>query len=553
MYRYLFIFLICFSFELSAQTDDFDDWSQISVPEHVYQYSDNGVRRMPSKMGSKQNAALTCIGSPKVPVILVQFADRRFYASGKTEDEIVHSYNLFFNGKDNEEVYNVTHSRGSIQTYFKDQSLGAFTPEFEIIGPLTLDKSYTAYGYNSSYTKDSEIFAFYREALDKAVKEKNVDWSKFDNDSNGIVDMVFFIHAGWGENVVHSYDPDAIWAKESTTSLTVNVDESHSITFGCYGVCAEARPIKSSQINDDKLSGNYGTTGYNEANLRMDGIGVCIHELSHALGLPDFYDTNNVAFGMDFWSVMDYGEYGNSGFNPVGYTAYERDFMGWQELEVLTDTTILTIECFAKGGHGYKIINENNEDEYYVIENRQPYGWDDYFCRPCHGLMITHVDYDRSRWNGNYVNTDSKHQRMTIIAANDSYLGTNTYATAAQMKESLSGNLFPYTKPSQSLTNTTQPAAKVYAGEFMNKPIYDITENEDSTITVYYLKSKADFEKDFTDEISSMSDSDYLNIYDMRGIHICKCMRDELYKYAFNRGIYLVKFSNGKVRKILLK
>lgn len=552
MKKLLFAFFSLFSLFSFAQ-DNIEDWYLNERPEHVYEYAEGGIRRLPSKVGSKNSAPLKSVGTPKVPIILVQFADRPFYAAGKSSDEIRHSYDLFFNGKDNDEVCAVTNSRGSINRYFQDQSLGVFSPEFVIIGPITLDKGYAEYGRNNGSSKDSNINALYRESLSKAVRDQNVDWSIFDNDHNGTVDMVFFIHAGWGENTVSQYDPDAIWAKESTSRLQVTDDFGSTVTFSCYGVCAEARVKNSSQLNEDIESGNYGTTGYNPDNLRMDGIGVCIHELSHALGLPDFYDTRNVAFGMDLWSVMDYGEYGNNGYNPGGYNAYERDFMEWQPLVELTDTCILTIPCFADGGIGYKIVNEQNEDEYYVIENRQPKGWDDKVCGIGRGLQVTHVDYLASRWTSNSVNTDAQHQRMTIIAANNNYNGTNAANSAAEWKECLQGNLFPYILPSQSLTNTTSPMSEVYAGSTMNKPLYDITQNEDGTVTVYYLKSKAEYDKEFNDAIQSVAHDDNIDVYDMKGMHICRCKVDELYRISFHHGIYIVKFSDNTIHKVLLK
>lgn len=551
--RYIPVAILFSCLSVSAQQEEVVDWYQNNRPEHVHDYADGGVRRLPFKIGSRETAALSSIGSPKVPIVLVQFADRSFAASGKTDEEIVQSYSLFFNGLDNTEVKTRTNSRGSVKRYFMDQSLEQFSPEFEIIGPVTLDKGYAEYGRNNGSSKDVGMSSFYREALNKAVKDHQVDWSKFDNDKNNTVDMVFFIHAGWGENTVAEYDSDAIWAKESTTSLRVEVDETSSVVFGCYGVCAEARVRSKSQLIEDIASGNYGKTGYNPENLRMDGIGVCIHELSHALGLPDFYDTRSVAFGMDLWSVMDYGEYGNNGYTPGNYTAYERNFMGWQPLVELNDTSIINVKCFADGGIGYKIVNEANEDEYYVLENRQPQGWDEAVGKLGHGLMVTHVDYQAGRWSNNTVNTDPNHQCMTIIAANDNYNGTNAANSSEEWVNCLAGNLFPYVTPNQSLTDETSPAAKVYAGGLMHKPIYNITQEEDGSVTVYFLKSQEDYNKDLNDAICQLNKDTLVDIYDMNGVHICRCQPDEIYRQVYHHGIYLVKFPDGTVRKVLMK
>ncbi len=548
----LFILFALISLHSFAQDITDEDFLPLR-PEHIYEYSESGVRRLPSKIGSRSTAALACMGSPKVPVILVQFADRPFYAAGKTKTDIVNTYNLFFNGDSNDEVYKAIGSKGSVKTYFKDQSLDQFSPDFQIIGPVTLNKSYKYYGKNKDKTKDTGIREFYAEALTQSIDEFDIDWSVFDNNKDGRVDMVFFIHSGWGENTVIELDPDAIWAKESTTSLSVPKNDSTSVVFACYAVCAEARLKSSTQFEIDKMSGIYGPTCYNPDNLKVDGIGVCVHELSHALGLPDFYDTNNEAFGMDIWSIMDYGEYANNGYTPGNYDAYERDFMGWQSLVELTDTCILVLPCFEDGGVGYKIVNEANEDEYYIIENRQPKGWDEKLCKKGRGLQVTHVDYNAASWNNNSVNTRKEHQRMTIIAANNNYTGTNVSPDNDTYYKCLEGNLFPYILPSQSLTSATIPAQYVYAGTYMNKPIYDITQNEDGTITLYYLKAKEEYDKEFETSIREADEYTKIDVYSLNGMHICTCLPNEVKNLTYLRGLYIFKFDNGKVHKVLFK
>lgn len=540
---------------VSSIMNDEDEGLFIGRPIHEDVYDESGIRRMPKKVGSRATAALPATGSPVIPVVLVEFSDRKFSAAGKTPEEIKATYELFFNSKDKAEVKAKINSYGSVSDYFNDQSNGAFTPQFVILGPFTLSKNYAYYGANSGETIDANLYSrFLPEAMNLAKNGATIDWDQFDNDKNGSVDMIFFIHAGWGENTVSTTDPDAIWAKEMTTPISVTDENGNKTTFATSAICAEARVKSNATYKADVTSGQFGTTGYNPDNLRVDGIGVCVHELSHALGLPDFYDTKYVAFGMDLWSIMDFGEYANNGYTPAGYNAYERDFMGWQTLEVLSDTTELTIACFAEGGKGYKIINDLNEDEYYVIENRQPKGWDTSLGKKGTGLQVTHVDYNSSAWESNKVNVVPNHQRMTIIAANNLYIGSTATSDTEVWNKTLAGNLFPYTTPYQSLTNTTSPASVAYAGGYMNKPLYDITRNEDGTITVYFLKSKAEF--DAQKEAVSIDEVDFtgmLDVYGLNGMHICRCTRDELHRISFRHGIYLIKNDQNAVKKVLLK
>ena len=91
MKHILFTLLLLSSLTIYAQ-DEVDSWYLNERPEHVYQYAEGGIRRLPFKVGTRESAALTCSGSPRVPVVLVQFADRPFHAAGNTDEEIIHSF-----------------------------------------------------------------------------------------------------------------------------------------------------------------------------------------------------------------------------------------------------------------------------------------------------------------------------------------------------------------------------------------------------------------------------------------------------------------------------
>ena len=94
--------------------------------------------------------------------------------------------------------------------------------------------------------------------------------------------------------------------------------------------------------------------------------------------------------------------------------------------------------------------------------------------------MVTHVDYDRSVWVNNRVNSDASHQCMTIIPANNMFKGGNTPGiTSTEWRQSLQGNLYPGITDNHELTDTSTPASVVFTGGYMGKPIYDIEETAD--------------------------------------------------------------------------
>ena len=292
-------------------------------------------------------------------------------------------------------------------------------------------------------------------------------WMQFDNNGDGKVDMCVIIYAGLGQNYTNSYgDKNTLWPQEMPVSYTIN-----GITLsGCSSSC-EMRPT--------------ATDGTVITSWQPDGIGVVVHELSHAIGLPDLYDTKNVAFGLDYWSVMDYGMYTRSSKYPIGYTAYEREFMGWQQTEVIEGPRTLQLSCFDQGGKGYKLINDANPNEYYILENKQAEGWDWGVCsNRGHGMLVFHVDYNAGAWTGNVVNTDPNHQRLTIIPANGKLIGSNNATGRDEWQTSLQGNPYPGITGNHELTNVSYPASRVFTGDYMNKPLVDIEESEDGIVTL---------------------------------------------------------------------
>lgn len=401
-------------------------------------------RQAARRIGSQATAPLPAIGSPKVPVVLVNFQDSTF-SVGNTPEEVNRYYDLYCNGTRDGVYYTGHNSYGSIRDYFEAQSDGQLKPEFVIIGPVQLDNPLATYGKNSGSTHDTGYTRFQREVISKATKLYEGEWSDFDNRGKGQVDMVFFIFAGCGENTVQT-NPDLIWPKEVKNLVTVTTDDGETIRFATSGCCPENRPV----WNSDRTQ---------VASAVPDGIGVMCHELSHALGLPDFYDTNYKAFGMDVWSLMDYGCYMQNGYCPVAYTAYERDFMGWRQMQEIKVSGTYTLSPIASAeGVGLKVLNPENEDEYYVLEARLASGWDSRLANYGRGLQVTHVDYNANSWNSNSVNVNASHQRMTIIAANNNYNGTNSNENP---RIAWNGNLYPF-EQNDSLTATSVPAATVF-------------------------------------------------------------------------------------------
>ncbi|MDE6559111.1 MAG: M6 family metalloprotease domain-containing protein [Muribaculaceae bacterium] len=399
------------------------------------------------------------IGSPRVPVILVQYKDVKFKDSNPKA-----TFENFF-------------AKGDVSafTYFKDQSRGQFTPQFDVYGPYTLSKNRRTYGGNDWEGYDKGVGKMVAEGCNGLNNQ--IDFSKYDNDGDGECDVVIVLYAGDGEASSSDWNAeDAIWPcqwglEESDYGKSLKLDNTKVDLFAVFN-----------ELNGANLS-------------KIDGIGTFCHEFSHCLGLPDFYDTQyGPHFGMANWSLMDYGSYNDDGYTPIGYSAYEKEFMGWLNIPEARENTAYTL---APLGQPYtedmavKLTNPRDPDEYYILEARKKDNWDEYM--PAEGLLITHFTYDASVWMGNTVN-DEDMQRATIIPADNSlkmdkeedpYYGETYYQVNEQ---DLLGDLWPY-KNATELTDSSVPAAKVNTGGYMGKPVTDIVRNDDGSVSFIAMKS----------------------------------------------------------------
>ncbi|MDO4723050.1 M6 family metalloprotease domain-containing protein [Porphyromonas circumdentaria] len=428
-------------------------------------------------------------GSPKGLVILVQYKDVKFQI--KEPQKAIHA-------QMNEKGYNKGKATGSALDYFSDQSHGQFTPIFDVFGPITLKRPMAYYGQKSYLSNDAHAPDMVKEACEQ-LSEQNIDFSQYDNDNDGVVDLVFIIYAGYSE--AQGGPSAAIWPH----AWTMTEAGYHDVKLGTIKV---DRYACTSELK--------GASG-----VFLDGIGTFCHEFTHCFGLPDFYDTAAIFtgnYGVGRWSLMDCGSYNNSSHTPAGYTSYERMFVGWLEPRQLTQPTLITLNPINTHNEACIIHSDANKDEYFLIENRQKNGWDSYL--PGNGLMITHVDYSRSAWETNSVNrtNSTTHPRFQIVAADNS----PSYNSEAD-------DLFPGPLNKTEFTDHSIPAATLHGGGYLGKPITGITE-KDQQITFSFMGGTVDTQRQPTREVAislgkgvlhlTMEQGQEVYIYDLAGQEI---------------------------------
>ena len=97
------------------------------------------ARRAPSRVTPGQDH-IAYTGKKKGLIILVEFSDMPF--------KDAHTPALYDQIANGENFTNDMGFRGSVRDYFRDQSYGRFTLDFDIEGPVRMPESYAYYGEN---------------------------------------------------------------------------------------------------------------------------------------------------------------------------------------------------------------------------------------------------------------------------------------------------------------------------------------------------------------------------------------------------------------------
>ena len=426
-------------------------------------------------------------GSPKALVILVEFQDVKF----KTSDPVAtFTHYLKGAGEDapeanNAYVTNVTKgmvNHGSVSQYFNDMSQGKFTPQFNIVGPVTVKKNSAYYGSNTGGTD-----ANFKEMIAEACKNvsTNVNFADYDQDNDGYIDLVYIIYAGYSESFGGN-SADCLWPKsgsatfnEPGTNNLLKLDGKQIYRYGINNELNATPTVVNNQFNGMPL---------------LNGIGLFCHEFSHTMGLPDLYPTVEASRvdnqNPEYWDLMDGGEYTYNGYIPTPYSPWEMDVMGWTApIELGDEAKQVNLDSYANSRKAYKINGEN--DEYLLIQNIQTEGWWRGITKAFKtGMLVWRIDYPYTTVSlDNRLNNKKGNPNVMIVPA-DGYVisdynhGDGKRWTDEDYNLSIKGDPFPGTK------NVTELLSVELNNSTLKKPFYNIKE-ADGVITFDYLKDFA--------------------------------------------------------------
>jgi len=331
------------------------------------------------------------VGTFRIPVILGLFSDGPLippYTASRVQQEYFSGPNSNFQ---------------TIPELYSEMSGGLLNLQGSTFDWVQSELSRNQVTLNSSGLSANEtlgIGAFIEDILE-ALDAGGVNWSQFDNDGDGFVDIVALLHptqgaecAGGGTNRIGSHH----WNLRSATQERLNPGYQTSTPRPGGGFY---------YINDYIVQPVLACNG-----VDINQIGVFAHEIGHAFGLPDLYGPQAVFAGVGNWDLMGTGSWGCNGSDPsrpCHMGAWSKAMLGWLSIE---DIQVgfngnVNLEPILTSHRALRIPARNGAPEYLLLENRQRIGSDVNLPEP--GLLIWHIDQSilASNWMVNGVNTNS--------------------------------------------------------------------------------------------------------------------------------------------------
>ena len=338
-------------------------------------------------------------GVARILVLLIQFSDT---AANPSHD------GAYFDSRLNSTGGSVR----SVRSYYQEVSRGALTLNATIISTwFTSAHPMSYYGADSSTGVDDGNGPIYRLVVEAVrLADPSVNFASFDTNGDGVVDHLMVVHAGAGQES-NPGQKDLIWSHRWA------VLDADPTTPGSQSLTADGVQI-------------YGYTMESEDFV----VGTVTHEFGHDLGLPDLYDTDGSSHGAGIWDPMAEGSWnGNpAGSSPAHMSAWSLMRLGWvTPTDVTTSLVGTSIDAVETSGKVFRLSIPGSIQEYFLIENRQPLGFDAGL--PGSGLLIWHVDDSQTS------NDQDTHRLVDLLEADEASMGDHPVDASDPWHDTASG------------------------------------------------------------------------------------------------------------------
>jgi len=433
--------------EIENRSPEVIAWLQTIRPglfyseEQVYYYMQ--LREI-MEMEMEKRGDTRVSGDYKLLVILSQFPEGVFMSQNypaRPMTKTPEDFDLLLNQIKYTNAAGVT---GSMKDYYLENSYNKLDVQCSIVGPYTLPNPAQYYAYTPSPNVNPN-YRFFAQHSIMAAHEDGVDFSEFDINGNKRIPSIYMIYAGHDASNGCS---NCIWAHKSEFYPALNLG---GFIFTVYACSSE-------------LEGS-----------NMAGIGTICHEFGHAIGAPDFYDTN-YATGGQFdgtgnWDVMAHGSSNNNSHSPATHNPRTKvETYRWATATELTTPQKVTIPIGRIYENAYFKINTPVSGQYFIIENKMRAGFDSHI--PGENLLIYRCTEPYTQSNGNQTSP----QRFYPVAANAPVAvpaaGANTKSQYGNINSSSAP--WPGSGNKTAFTNTTIPGMITWDHQPVNKPITNI-------------------------------------------------------------------------------
>lgn len=219
----------------------------------------------------------------------------------------------------------------SVRDYYEDLSGGVYTITGTILGWVRVTNSVWYYGgdglpgarscslrpaFSGAIPGGGDNRNLVIDALNSAkAAYPGFDWASFDQDQDGVIDRLWIIHAGYGEEdnpgLLNrtTYGEGGMWSHSSALGTP------YQVVPGVYANAYIMMPENA-------------------------GIAVLAHEFGHNLGAMDLYTYGDGQTSAGFWTLMSDSWVGFPlGFLPEAMDPMQLDNWGWLEPLIVSDAT----------------------------------------------------------------------------------------------------------------------------------------------------------------------------------------------------------------------
>ncbi len=313
--------------------------SQEQKPDQIFNIRD--------VCGSRGVETLPSTGQRDVLVVPIGFSDidfDRFYGNGKGNDGVKADLEKAFNGSGSED----TGYWESVSSYFAKSSFGRLDLQFTIADPYISTKTAAEEVpiATSTFSPYASVSDLVQRAVSAYSQKSGDDLTRFDSDSDGLLDSVW-----------------AIYAPVSSDKL--------SSGFGTYTYL----PPSSAGGSGERISTfSFASVGdlFSRGAGKLDTHSY-IHETGHMFGLNDYYNYTQYTSPLGMLDMQD--------LNVGDHNVYTKMLLGWVDPIIYSTDQVQTAKIHLDGqtaGASALLITDSYRgtsfDEYYMVEFYRPDG-----------------------------------------------------------------------------------------------------------------------------------------------------------------------------------